>query len=314
VKNKGCSQRLQRAVCDFGIDCSFEQASKKLKEHYCIELCTETIRKITQQHAKRAKEFNKNNNVIFADFAKQLVVESDGSMVPLVEILEGEGDCRKRRRLFWKEFRLAAIQKFGKADWLYAISNGSIEDLEEGLKNISVKVGFNHKTKVHSIGDGALWVQELMDTIFGCQSKYLIDFFHLCEYLASASEVLGNDKKEWMKKTKDLIKKGGIDVIVIDLKNHLEKNPGHEGLINCIRYINNRKGQFAYDEAIAKKLPIGSGKIESSHRNIIQQRMKKPGAWWKKESAEDMINLRILRAHGDWEVFWEEETKKRIAA
>lgn len=159
-----------------------------------------------------------------------------------------------------------------------------------------------------------MWVNELMDKTFGCQSKYLIDFFHLCDYLAAASEIFGDNKKEWMKKTKDIIKAGRIDEISVDLKNNLEKNAEHEGLIKCIRYINNRKDQFAYDVAITRGLPIGSGKIESSHRNIIQQRMKKPGAWWKRESAEDMINLRILRANGDWHEFWEKENEMHRAA
>jgi hypothetical protein len=42
--------------------------------------------------------------------------------------------------------------------------------------------------------------------------------------------------------------------------------------------------------------------------------MKKPCAWWKKETAEDMINLRILRAHGDWDKFWAKEDERQRAA
>ena len=53
---------------------------------------------------------------------------------------------------------------------------------------------------------------------------------------------------------------------MVMLKEHQGKNPDHKGLKNCIRYIGNRESQFAYNEALEKKLPIGSGKIESSHR------------------------------------------------
>ena len=77
------------------------------------------------------------------------------------------------------------------------------------------------------------------------------------------------------------------------MKELKEEYPEHKSLVDCIRYIENRKTQFAYDKAIAKGLPIGSRKIESTHRNIIQQRMKKPRAWWKSDLAEAMINLRI---------------------
>jgi hypothetical protein len=33
------------------------------------------------------------------------------------------------------------------------------------------------------------------------------------------------------------------------------------------------------------RLPIGSGEIESAHRYVAQQRLKRPGAWWRVEAA-----------------------------
>jgi hypothetical protein len=313
IKNRGCSQKLQRAVCDLGADSSFEQTTKKLQEHYGVELCIETVRKVTEKHAKRALEFNwkkKGHSVT----AKQLIAEDDGSMVPIVEILKGTGDARKRRVLSWKEYRLAAIQKAGEIGWLYAVAYGSVNAVGDSLAIISERAGFGEKTEVHGLGDGAIWVREQMERVFGCQLKFLIDFFHLCDYLSAAGDIFGEGKAAWMEKTKDDLKKGQIENILKELKQHEERSPDCKELKDCIRYIENRESQFAYDEALAKGLPIGSGKIESSHRNIIQQRMKKPGAWWKTDLAESMINLRALRANGDWNKFWEEETYKGMAA
>jgi len=51
-------------------------------------------------------------------------------------------------------------------------------------------------------------------------------------------------------------------------------------------------------------LPIGSGEIESAHRYVIQQRLKLPGAWWKAANVESMLALRVVRANGDWEKYW----------
>ena len=53
-----------------------------------------------------------------------------------------------------------------------------------------------------------------------------------------------------------------------------------------VRYMKNRPGQFEYKTAIDQQLPIGSGKIESAHRSLIQKRLKLPGAWWKKQNAD----------------------------
>ena len=49
---------------------------------------------------------------------------------------------------------------------------------------------------------------------------------------------------------------------------------------------------------------IGSGEIESAHRDIIQIRLKRSGSWWIVERAEAMLALRVLRANQDWDNYW----------
>ena len=72
----------------------------------------------------------------------------------------------------------------------------------------------------------------------------------------------------------------------------------------CHRYLSNRTRHLDYQDALARDLPIGSGEIESAHRYIVQQRLKRPGAWWRPANAEHMIALRILRANGHWQRYW----------
>ena len=72
----------------------------------------------------------------------------------------------------------------------------------------------------------------------------------------------------------------------------------------CNRYIRNRPQQFDYPGALQAGLPIGSGRNESAHRYVIQERLKLSGAWWKVENAEKMLALRINRINGNWEKYW----------
>ena len=46
------------------------------------------------------------------------------------------------------------------------------------------------------------------------------------------------------------------------------------------------------------------GPIESAHRYVAQQRLKRPGAWSRVEHAEYMLALRITRINGDWDAYW----------
>ncbi|MCM8638068.1 hypothetical protein [Accumulibacter sp.] len=71
------------------------------------------------------------------------------------------------------------------------------------------------------------------------------------------------------------------------------------------RYLTNRPGQFNYRDALMAKLPIGSGEVESAHRYVIQDRLKRAGAWWKLKNARHMLALRVCRANQEWDSYWQ---------
>ena len=73
----------------------------------------------------------------------------------------------------------------------------------------------------------------------------------------------------------------------------------------CHRYLFNRREQLNYQGAIKRGLPIGSGEIESAHRYVVQQRMKRPGAWWRPHNAQHMLALRLARANREWDSYWQ---------
>jgi hypothetical protein len=49
---------------------------------------------------------------------------------------------------------------------------------------------------------------------------------------------------------------------------------------------------------------IDSGEVESAHRSLIQKRLKLPGAWWRIDNAQAMLNLRTMRANRQWNSYW----------
>jgi hypothetical protein len=75
---------------------------------------------------------------------------------------------------------------------------------------------------------------------------------------------------------------------------------------DCHRYLNARSGQLDYKNAIAQNLPIGSGEIESANRSVVQFRLKRPGAWWKINNAQSMLNLQSLQHNGRWNFYWDD--------
>ena len=111
-----------------------------------------------------------------------------------------------------------------------------------------------------------------------------------------------------MKQQKQRLKRNQVKTVLTALKPHLEQEnlPDEQAPVRaCYRYLINRPGQFNYQDAITDNLPIGSGEIESAHRYVIQERLKLSGCWWKLENAMTMLALRVLRANGDWDSYWQ---------
>ncbi len=174
-----------------------------------------------------------------------------------------------------------------------------------------MQAGFGKKTQLHAVGDGATWIADQIDERFGAQGSYLIDFYHLCGYLAAAANTCASkNEKAWLDKQKDRLKQNDYQNVLDELEAFLEAGTiesQNAPIRACHRYIKNRTHQLDYKAALAQGLPIGSGEIESAHRYIIQQRLKLPGAWWTPNNVDSMLALRISRANNKWDEYWNQQ-------
>ena len=300
---------LERKIIDFALDNSFGKISKKMKEHYNIEVPISSCQKITQKHGKKIKETflmkasDKKENCIIA--------ECDGVMVPIVKMSNEKQDKRKTRKSEWKEVKLSLAKKKGTMDKIYLATIGSREKAGDQLAKCVKKIGLGGTTKIHFVGDGAPWIAEQVERVFGTQATYLIDFYHLSEYLAESSEICSEEKKKWLKAQQEKMKNNKLEEVIKELEENLP-NDKEEKIKKCLRYMKNRMNKFDYKNAIEKDLPIGSGEIESANKSIVQKRLKIPGAWWLTETVEYMLKLICLRENGGWENYWEDCYEKQI--
>ena len=317
VSPGGCSRILSRRIVDFSAERSFAQTAQALLEHYRIEVPRYSIDKITAQVCREAKAHNSNKpeNLTAAEV---LISEVDGSMLPIINTDPPEGatnkDRRKHRKCHWKELRVSTVSNPDLAETYYGVALGEPFAVGCMMHECCQFKGMNSATHIHAVSDGAPWIADQYELHFGTQCRFLLDIFHACDYLAAAAQstkMTPEERKHWLKQCKETLKKSEAKEVIEALKklNPNWDKESQDPVTIAIKYLQKReaKGQLDYAKAIEENLPIGSGEVESAHRTILQKRLKIPGAWWRLERAEEMAQLRALRANNRWAELWQQE-------
>ncbi len=309
ISCRRCSLPLQRAVTDFGADNSFGRVPEKLKEHYGITLPVSAVRNITENHARQVDERRRQERIeAYPDVPGRdyVIAETDGSMVPVVVTDKNAEDRRKGKKYLWKEARLSIAHVPGDTTLRFGAEfQEGVEEAGKNLFDCACRAGFGTGTYLHSPGDGAPWICRQVEKQFGSQGRYLVDFYHVCEYPEAAAPACSGkgEKNSWISRQKKFLKDGCAEKVTETLRPRLESEETEDRnapVRRCLRYLSSRPGQFDYSEARKRGLPIGSGEIESAHRYVIQERLKIAGAWWTPENARFMLSLRVDRADGYW--------------
>jgi hypothetical protein len=293
---------LQRVVVDFGAEHSFDKAAERVREHYGIDVPVEAIRQHTLRHGRSINQLAAGPRAA----AKTLIVQMDGTMIPMMDSGSGS-DRRKGKQLLWREARLCLARSSDKAQPLYGSTLGTAETAAWVWREVALKAGLGKKTLVHGLGDGAPWIVDKFRDNFGQQGSYLLDFYHVSEYLAqAATKIARSDKqREWTRRQQGRLLNNQSGKVLRSLQPHLEPPDTEEAPVSAAhRYLSERHDCLDYASARASNLPIGSGEIESGHRHVIQKRLKIAGAWWKPINAQALLNLRTARANHQWSHYW----------
>ena len=309
VSARGKSRRLQRVLTDFGSEHSFARAAQSLREHYGFEMGASAVRQATLAHAQRARakleqEYAQPFRILPATGPEHVIAQSDGTMICTVP----SGTRKSKRLREWKEMRLVGAQAKGSATAVYAATFGSVEQTGRRWGHCARQAGWGLNSRIHAVADGAPWICLQSREVFGAQGRFLCDFYHVSEYLAAAAPVCRAAQPErWRRTQKKRLRRGAAPLVVAALAEHLEplQTPDEEAPVRSAhRYLSNRLDSLDYPLAVQLGLPIGSGMIESGHRHVLHGRLKKAGAAWLHEHADQIAHLRVLRANQQWDSFW----------
>lgn len=303
VNPRGRSRRLQRALVDFGAEESFARAAQRVREHYGLDVTATAVRQHTLAHGAQigALEVTPPKRA-----ARTLVTQLDGSLIPIVGPPPHGENPRYGKQRLWREARLCLARPKDSATPCYGATLGSVTLAGAMWRATAQAAGLGPRTHVHGVGDGAAWILTQFQEQFGAQGDYLLDFYHVSEYLAAAAAVIqSKNPARWRRRQQSRLLENKVPAVLRALAPHVEAQTQPAAPVRAAyRYLSERRAHLDYAGARTAGLEIGSGEIESGHRHVIQQRLKLAGSWWKETNAEAMLGLRVARANQLWSRYW----------
>lgn len=152
------------------------------------------------------------------------------------------------------------------------------------------------------IADGATWIWNWIEDTYP-DSIQIVDFFHAKEHLCEFANMYFKEKNEaylWIDLQSDTMISKGIGPVIKALQvlktNKRTIGKQRELLLN---YYKKNEKRMQYHTFKQKGLLIGSGAIESAHKDVLQQRLKLSGQRWTMEGLQQMAQLRAVYKSGE---------------
>ncbi len=158
-------------------------------------------------------------------------------------------------------------------------------------------------TVVVIVGDGAEWIWNRA-TMFPRRCE-ILDFWHAIECAWKFARLQhGEGSKiadKWTHRIAKKLRDGKIEQVIAHL-NTLSgtTEKAQEKLEDLIRYYTNNQHRMHYKEYLRLGYGIGSGAVESAHKQVVHARLRQAGMRWSVAGAQRLLALRLLLLNGEW--------------
>jgi hypothetical protein len=92
----------------------------------------------------------------------------------------------------------------------------------------------------------------------------------------------------------------GVEVVQEALRA-LATSQRSKAILRALGYLETHAHRMRYVTLEARKLPIGSGQVESAVRRVINLRFKAPGSFWTATTVSGLMHLRAAFKAGRWD-------------
>jgi hypothetical protein len=244
-----------------------------------------------------------------------LVVASDGAHVPTRPKAKRN---EKRGKGRWQEAKGFRIYLLGKDRIIHVASWHQIQNEEQFGKDLSFVASriAQDDLRIGLLGDGADWLWKHMVACFP-KGRQILDYYHCAEHIYKVAKLQYGEKSqkclEWVESTITRLFYAEVDNVIWGLQRMKPRDSlAKEEIRKLIVYLQNNHERIHYHGDRIGGYPIGSGGIESANKFICHTRMKRSGAWWVKETGNEMLAIRCGIYNGTYNKIFEKYKEAQL--
>lgn len=169
------------------------------------------------------------------------------------------------------------------------------------LETLAEAEGLRRAEVVVCLGDGAAPLWTLL-TALAPRAVQILDWFHVQEHLAAVAALLP-EGDAWHAIQRVHLRDGLSRQVLRDLlvlARHAPTTEARTAARQGLGYLWRHRRRLAYAAARARGYPLGSGRIESACKRVVQQRCKGPGMRWVHPQANAVLHARCAWLNEDW--------------
>jgi hypothetical protein len=158
------------------------------------------------------------------------------------------------------------------------------------------------QTIVVVVGDGAEWIwNRATRFVHRCE---ILDYWHALEHAWSFARVRdGEGSKQadrWVRQLGEDLRGGKVLEVIARRERLRPPTPEvRDSLQALLHYYREHATRMRYDEYLRLGYGIGSGAVESAHKQVVHARLRQAGMRWSEAGARRLLALRLLLLNDD---------------
>jgi len=209
-----------------------------------------------------------------------------------------QGALRAKNITYYCDF--APAEQFGKLMWASGCQR---------LADLVPEIVF--------VADGAAWIWNLVSYYYP-QAVQIVDWYHAEGYLEPiANALFGHDpqaRQQWLEKTRTHLWEGQVQQVIATCAELVQHPQAGAAAQTAVTYYTHNQTRMDYARFRAAGYMIGSGTVESGCKQIVTQRLKRPGARWTETGARLTAKARAAWLSGRWNLLVQRRAHLPLAA